>query len=75
MFTEYLIKEAVSLVTDNEEIIPVKANQLHFTYQPTIDKDMALDGWSVSKMFPKQDGHYVMVYKRVPNNDNFMVEI
>ena len=41
-----------------------------FTYQP-IDKDMALDGWSVSKMFPKQDGHYVMVYKRVPNNDNF----
>lgn len=75
MVIEYLIKEAISLVSDNEEIIPLRADQLHFKYKPYLDNDMVLDGWLVSKMYPKQDGNYVMVYKRTPNNNQFLVEI
>ena len=74
---EYLIKEAVSLVTDlgDETRLNVKSNQLNFTYQPKADDELALEGWNIRKMFPKQDGNFVVVYRRSNKGNDYLIPI
>lgn len=74
---EYLIKEAVSLVTDlgEEELLELKPNKLNFTYQPKADEKMSLEGWNVSKMFPKPDGNFVVIYRRSNKGNDYLVPI
>lgn len=72
--TEYLIKEAV-LVTDlsEDQLLRLQTDKLNFTYRPKVDDLMALEGWNISKMFPKSDGNFVVVYERRNTGNDHLI--
>ena len=74
---EYLIEEAVSLVTDlgEDELLEVRSDRLNFTYKPKADDKMALEGWNISKMFPKEDGNFVVIYERKNKGNDYLVPV